>query len=127
MGEKFEVTTTVDIMDLWEAIWGSDGSGVTYWCQKVRDADKNSIDLWVNDDKDSLVGNPQDFMLQSYDEGEDELTWHTITLQHLAESYAKALSNGETHCGVSLSFDDADACFGDIVLQYACFGEMIYG
>jgi hypothetical protein len=127
MGEKFEVTTSIDMSDLWEAVWGSDGSGVTYWCTKIRKPDGGDIDLWVNNEAGELVGNPQDFMLQSYDESHDDYEWHTITLRQLADAYGKALNNGETHCGVSLSFDDSDACFGDIVLQYACFGEMIYG
>jgi hypothetical protein len=127
MGEKFEVTTTIDMSELWEAVWGSDGAGIIYWCEMIRDANKGSIDLWVNNEAGELVGNPQDFMLQSYDESDGEVTWHSITLRQLADAYGKALSAGETHCGESLSMADADACFGDIVLQYACFGEMLYG
>ena len=127
MGEKFDVITTVDVNELWESVWGSDGSGITYWCTKIRQADGESIDLWVQDDKGNLVGNPQDFMLEVYDEAQDESEWHTITLRQFVDAYGKALSAGETHCGVSLSYEDADACFGDIVLQYACFGEMVYG
>ena len=127
MGEKFNVTTTIDMSELWEAIWGSDGSGVTYWCDKIRKPDGGDIDIWVNNEAGELVGNPQDFMLQVFDESHGDTEWHTVTLQQLADAYAKALSAGETHCGEGLSLADADECLGDIVLQYACFGEMIYG
>jgi hypothetical protein len=118
-----KITIDIDEVKLWEAVWGSDGSGVTYWCSHIRQPDGSDIDLWVNDENGQLVGNPQDMKLRDAEDG----TWHTVTLAQLVEAYGKALSNGETHCGVSLSLDDSDECFGDIVLQYAVFGEMIYG
>jgi hypothetical protein len=59
------------------------------------------------------------------DEAEE---WHDVSLKQLANGYARALNNGVKHCGgYALDTEDPDSCFGDIVLQHAVFGEMIYG
>lgn len=118
--EKITITIDVNTHDLWSAVWTSDGSGSAYWCSKIRTIDGKGIDLWTDD----LDPNPQDFTI--YDHEQDE--WHDISLVQLANGYAKALSTGCNHCGdYPLDLNDPDACFGDIVLQHAVFGEMIYG
>ena len=122
-----DTTINVDVVDLWEAVWGSDGSGILYWCDTVRDINGSSIALWRESPSGYIVGNPQDFMLREFDESQDEYHWHKITMGDLVDAYGKALAAGERHCGVGLNVDDSDECFGDIVLQYACFGEMVYG
>lgn len=118
---KIPVTIDVDMLELWGAVWGSDGAGINYWCSKIRDIDGGDIALWVGEDMDP---NPQPFTI--YDHEADE--WYDVSLLNLANGYARALNEGARHCGTySLSMDDPDSCFGDIVLQYAVFGEMIYG
>lgn len=118
--EKITITIDVNTHDLWSAVWTSDGSGSAYWCSKIRTIDGKGIDLWTDD----LDPNPQDFTI--YDHEQDE--WYDISLVQLANGYAKALSTGCNHCGdYPLDLNDPDACFGDIVLQHAVFGEMIYG
>lgn len=118
--ETIQITISVNTHDLWSAVWTSDGSGSAYWCSKIRTIDGKGIDLWTDD----LDPNPQDFTI--YDHEQDE--WHDISLVQLANGYAKALSTGCNHCGdYPLDLNDPDACFGDIVLQHAVFGEMIYG
>ena len=111
----------VSLNELWEAIWGSDGAGMGYWASKVRKPDGKGISLWTKPDYEP---NPQDFML--WDDYEEK--WHTITLDQLAKGYQLALSAGQTHCGnYPLDLEDPDACFGDLVCQYAIFGEITYG
>ncbi len=117
---KIPVTIDVNMHDLWNAIWGSDGAGITYWCSALRDIDGEELHLWTPE----YEPNPQPFCL--YDSEEEE--WHEISLVQLANAYAKALNSGVYHCRTyPLDINDPDACFGDIVLQHAVFGEMIYG
>jgi hypothetical protein len=119
--DKISITTEVSVDELWEAVWGSDGGGMTYWATKVRKPDGKGIKLWNLPD---YTPNPQDFML--WDDYEEK--WHTITLDQLAKGYLLALTKGQKHCGdYSLDLEDPDACFGDLVCQYAIFGEITYG
>jgi len=121
MEDKITLTTEVSLPELWEAIWGCDGAGMTYWSSKVRKPDGKGISLWTKPDYEP---NPQDFML--WDDYEEK--WHTITLEQLANGYLLALTKGQKHCGgYSLDLEDPDACFGDLVCQYAIFGEVVYG
>jgi len=64
-------------------------------------------------------------------EGEEgEMTGLTVvTVEDLANAYSKILSEGLYHCGglVSPDLDEWDACVSDYVLQFAIFGELIYG
>lgn len=119
--EKITITIDVNTHDLWSAVWSADGAGSNYWCSKIRTIDGGDIALWVGED---MEPNPQDFTI--YDHEADE--WYDVSLIQLANGYAKALSSGQTHCGdYPLDINDPDGCFGDIVLQHAVFGEMIYG
>jgi hypothetical protein len=117
---EYKIETTVDINELWEAVWGSDGIGMD-WCSAVRTIDKKGIKLWTDD----FEPNPQDFRV--YDQYEEK--WIDITLEQLVKGYQQALQEKATHCGDYLvaNLDDPDACTGDILLQYAAFGELIYG
>lgn len=128
MSETFTITITKEVSydDLWEAIWGSDGTGISYWCSKIRKLDGSGIDLWLKGEGEhDLVPNPQDFML--YDMEEEK--WHTILLADLANAYRKAYEDKLRHCGTCdvADLDDPDACTGDILLQLAIFGEVVYG
>jgi hypothetical protein len=116
---KIPVTIDIDMLKLWEAVWGSDGAGSTYWCSEIRDIDGESIHLWTPEWKP----NPQDFCV--YDHEAEE--WHDVSLKQLANGYAKALNESAGHCGTRLDIEDPDACVGDIILQYAVFGELTYG
>jgi hypothetical protein len=115
------VTIDVDINDLWEAVWSSEGSGVTYWASHIRTVDGKSIRLWTED----WTPNPQDFTIFDCEEEK----WHTVTIADLVRAYGIAVKNGDTHCGDYLVADleDCDECVGDVLLQYSVFGELIYG
>ena len=120
-----ETTIDVNMMDLWEAIWSSDGSGITYWASAIRDSDGKGINLWTEDAEGHLVGNPQCFRIFIDDEEE----WRDVTLEDLARGYAIAVKENAKHCGSYSVADlsDPDECTGDTLLQYAVFGELIYG
>lgn len=125
MSESFTISKEVSYLELWEMIWGSDGMGMTYWCDKIRKPDGKGIDLWKKDENGNLVGNPQSFKVHDY-EGEK---WHTITLEDLAEAFRHADRENLTHCGnyAIVDFEGQDACNGDTLIQLAIWKEVIYG
>lgn len=109
---------------LWESVWGSDGAGLTYWANKVRTANGDDIDFWKKDAKGHFVANVQPFKIHNYLEGK----WYHLNINDLARGYKKAREAHQTHCGhFSINIEDADACFGDMVIQYAIYGELVYG
>jgi hypothetical protein len=119
--KQYSIEMNVDIDELWDAVWGSEGMGVTYWADSVRTIDRKGISLWK---KDTYEPNPQDFSIHDCEED----TWHDITLDRLVEAYGMAQAQGLKHCGnFSLDLEDPDACFADVILQLAAFDEVIYG
>lgn len=118
--ETMTATKTFTVGQLWEAVFGSDGAGMTYWAPKIRRTSGQGISLWTK----NWEPNPQDFKVWDIEEGK----WHFVTLEDLRTGYEKAMSAGQTHCfGHPLNMEDPDACFGDMVIQYAIFGELVYG
>ena len=112
---------TVD--QLWEAVWGCDGSGMTYWCNKIRKPDYKGIDLWIKKDS-KLIPNPQAVRIYDFI---DEKSY-VVEVEDLRRGYELAMNAGQTHCsGYPLDLEDYDDCFGDMVIQYAIFGKLIYG
>lgn len=122
--QTFKVEREVSYADLWEAIWGSDGAGMTYWCDKVRQADGGGIDFFKYEDG-KMVSNPQDFMVRDYHDEQ----WHTVTLEDLAEAFRHADAHNLTHCGsyAITDIEQADACVGDVLIQLAIWKEIVYG
>jgi len=117
---EITIKKEITIEQLWESVWGCDGKGMTFWSNKVRKLNGHDIDLWHRD----WTPNPQNFKVFDYIENK----WHAITLDKLVIGYEKALTEEQTHCGgYSLDIEDPDACFGDMVIQYAIFGKLIYG
>lgn len=120
------VEVEVDVAKVWEDVWGNDGQGFAYWCSAVRpagepDGEFHAFTDTVKDVSD-WTPNPHDFMV--YDGEGDE--WHTVTVEALVRGWVKARNAGLTHCG-GCSLDDGDACTEDMYLQYAIFGELVFG
>jgi len=124
--DKMTVTKTVTftVGELWEAVFGSDGAGMVHWSNEIRNENGLDIDLWIDLDNGESVTNPQNFRV--YEDEEEK--WHDVSLEQLRIGFEKAMIENATHCGGhTLDLEDNDACFGDIVIQYAVFGELIYG
>lgn len=122
---NFKVSKEITYAELWDAVWCSEGAGSTYWSSKIRKLNGHGISLWKKNEEGELVANPQNFKI--YDDYEDK--WHACTLEDLANGYVLASNAGQTHCGhyqVS-DLEEADACTGDMIIQYAIFGELVYG
>ena len=117
------ITKTFTVGELWGAVFGSDGAGMVYWSPKIRKINGHGIDLWKMVDGE-LQPSPQNFKV--WDSIEEK--WHPVTLENLRSGYEKALTAVQSHCGgYPLDIEDSDACFGDIVIQYAIFGKLVYG
>jgi hypothetical protein len=122
--DKMTVGITFTVGELWEAVFGSDGAGMVHWSTEIRNENGEDIDLWIDDANGESVTNPQNFRV--YEDEEEK--WHDLSLEQLRVGFEKALMDNASHCGgYALKLDDYDACFGDIVIQYAVFGELIYG
>ena len=61
-------------------------------------------------------------------EGPEEIT-RDVTAEHLVEAYANLIKDQKYHCGtiVPIDLEEWDSCVSDYVLQYALFGELVYG
>ena len=116
------VSKSFTVSELWEAVWGCDGAGMTYWCRKIRTPNYKSIDLWIMEGKE-IKPNPQ--AVRIYDNiGEKS---YVVEVEDLRRGYELAIKAGQTHCGsYPLDTEDYDACFGDMIIQYAIFGELTY-
>lgn len=121
---EITVKQEITLEKLWGAVWGCDGAGMVYWSDKVRKPNGHDIDLWIKNSEGEYVENPQDFKVHDHIENK----WHKVTLNDLAKGYISAKLAGQGHCGnMDLDIEDYDACFGDMVIQYAIFGELVYG
>ena len=114
-----ETTFRVDADRVWLATFGNDGNGFAYWCGALRSADGGDFDAWV--DTSIPVAewrpNPQDFMAFDF---EDD-TWYDVSVEQLAQGYASALSEYPE------LFAEPDASTEDAIMQFAIFGELLYG
>ena len=113
------VSKSFTVNELWEAVWGCDGAGMYYWCRKLRKPNYQGIDLWKREDG-KIVPNPQ--AVRVYDSiGEKS---YVVEIEDLRRGYELAIKAGQTHCGgYQLDTEDYDACFGDMIVQYAIYGE----
>jgi hypothetical protein len=102
----------IDTEEFWDAFTGSDFATCNDFITGIEG-------------ESLMTPSPMNFThLNKDDNGESETY---LTLENLKDAYIKAITNGEKHCGESLNLDDPDACFANIVLQYAIYGEVVFG
>jgi hypothetical protein len=118
MANTIDITTTVTV-DL-DEVWGNVlGGGTEYWARYYT-AENAEIG-------DGRWDTPATFRFAEFDERTGEATtWHTVTPEDLARAFVRLKAEGWTHCG-GHPVNDEDVCTGDAILQYATFGEFIYG
>lgn len=107
-------TVEVDINDVWEQVVGG---SVGYWADDFKTLDGGVVAWYTGTE---YAPNPQSFKVLA------DGVWHIVTERNLAEAYVKLKQDGWAHCG-HYGVDDNDACVGDAILQYAAFGELVYG
>jgi len=105
----------VNVNEVWENMVGGHSG---YWADRFRTMTYGDVKFYK--DEHYAEPNPQDFQVLA--DGE----WHTVTVRDLCEAYVKMKQDDWHHCG-HYGVADEDACTGDALLQFAAFGELVYG
>lgn len=120
-------TNTIQIsvdVNVSEVFIASMGGRISYWAEELTlSPDLSNSDIYDNN-------KVADITISYYENDYDEnsLTTKTITPEQLCKAYLDLLIAGQTHCGgYRLNAEDYDSCFGDLVIQYAMFGEIKFG
>jgi hypothetical protein len=118
------VEKTFDANDLWTAITGS-GWEQSPWWRKVK-YNKEAIADWTEQ------GDPTTFSVEvSVDNPKDmdKAITKTITFADVVEACKKVWATKLYHCGMRVDdrIDNYDSCAGDIIMQMAVLGEVVYG
>jgi hypothetical protein len=110
--KKVLVPIYIDKDELWSEVFGS-----AY----------ESMDWWL--DEEFLTGDWEHHgeVRISYEDEDENPQKMILKIEDIARGYALALENGYHHCGSYVDIRNMDACAGDIVLQCAIFGQVIYG
>jgi hypothetical protein len=111
--ETFEVTLTFNSEEVWEAVTGSGFAHTKYWINFVE------LETWRRPCAITIT--------HETEEGGETVT--TIEPARLFEAFGELVKTNFGHCGgYNLAdLDNADACHGDLVLQQAIFGKIIFG
>ena len=111
-------THTLNANEFWEAIIGSDFYGCSDFVAPSS--------LTTNEKKMSIT--LKYFDVNNHDEnGYYKTIREIITLEKLVIAYNTLLTDNQTHCGGhALDVDDYDGCFAYLVLQQACYGEIMF-
>jgi len=107
----------VDKQELWSNIFGSAYESHRWWLGEEF-AEGAS---W------EVVG---DVTLTAWSEqDEDKEVTKSFKPDDIFDAWKKSVEMRYEHCGnyTMLDVDDADACFGDIILQLAMYGKLVWG
>lgn len=115
--ETRKIEIEFDVEDFWENLWGQ-GLYEEWFCGfAFRDGASwdtptmgcVEITHWSADDEDKIVTTVLKF---------DDFT----------QAWAASIDAGCHHCGCSMAdIEEADSCWADVVLQFAIYGELVYG
>jgi len=108
----------IDAETLWQAIWGAPKQ--PFWIDTVLDSETGEQAFVEGTEWQSK---PRDFIVVDLDgEASDP-----ITIEHLAKTYVRAIQRQDRHCGsYKYDYNDPDACFGELLLQQAVYGNLIW-
>lgn len=110
------IPVVIPCIDLWSNVMGSGWEYMGWW---------SSVDYLEGSDWD-IVGS-FDITANNPDDSTEPEQTKRFNIDDLARGYALAIQNNFRHCGSHIDLYDMDACSSDAVLQYAFFGELIYG
>jgi hypothetical protein len=112
-------THTLNTDEFWEAITGSDFYGCSDFVAPSS--------LTTNETKKSITLKYFDVNNGVDENGYYKTIREIITLEKLVIAYNTLLTDNQTHCGGhALDVDDYDSCFAYLVLQQACYGEIMF-
>ena len=112
-------THTINTDEFWEAITGSDFYGCSDFVAHSS--------LTTNETKKSITLKYFDVNNGVDENGYYKTIKETLTIEKLVIAYNTLLDDNQTHCGGhSLNYHDYDGCFAYLVLQQACYGEVMF-
>jgi hypothetical protein len=113
MSNTVVVNIEMDADALWSAVFGSAYEQMGWWLgEHFVEGDWSTAGL-------------AKITFEDPDTSSEQTTY--VNVDDLARGYSLALKNNYHHCGTGIDLEDPDACVGDIILQCAIFGEVIYG
>jgi hypothetical protein len=108
----------VNAQDLWESTWGSGFETWSWW---------RRLD-YVGDAAWDVIGKVKLGVTDPNDPSERKIKTKTIGLDDIVAAVAGLAAVQPTVWGTPVTdFESWDACVSDAVLQFAVFGEVIYG
>lgn len=128
---EVKVAKSVDAVDLWSAVFGSGWETVASWLRKVK-LEGDEADWDVPGAVTITAENPHALI----DDIDDDPTIEaTLVLEDIAKAVSEVLAEGyrDACTGQPITLDpedlggDWDACVGNVILQQAVYGEVIYG
>jgi hypothetical protein len=111
--DKVLIPHYIDKDEFWSEIFGSSWEMAEHW-RKVK---------FLSGDWDKAG----EVMVVCENPYEDGNITKVLRVEDLASAYAFALEKGYHHCGSTINIEDMDMCAGDIVMQCAVYGDVIYG
>jgi hypothetical protein len=109
----FDVCITYDFNKVWGALTGCDFVGCNYWIKSMNCDWKKQ----------------EEFPVTHLRKSGNSYTRTIVTIDMIKKGFTKAIANNAMHCGkyIIADLEDYDACFAPVILQYAIFGEVIFG
>lgn len=121
--ETVTETITLDLAQIWEDTVGNFFSESAYWLEGYK---FHNVDTTKENPKWSKDAWTPDYSVTLRFEEVDGVTTKTLKAEDFAKAYIALVREGWKHCG-GCAIDDPDACVTDTVVQYACFGEAVFG
>ena len=109
------INIAVDDNELWSEVFGSGFEGESHWIERIDFVEGD----WTTAGK--VVIHADDY------EGNTQVV--PITVDDLGKALQELIKRNSKHCGgylINATFDDWDACVGDMILQYAVWGNLVY-
>ena len=114
MKNTITVSLEFDKQQIWENLVGTGFANTNYWISEVE------LKTWDTPCSIKVIHEKQD--------GEGIETT-TVSPARIYDAFRELVKEGRTHCGgyQIQDVDNSDACFADLILQKAIFGEQVFG
>jgi hypothetical protein len=115
--EKVTIPVVVDAEQFWSAVFGSAWETWDWWV---------SLNYLEGSDWDK-VGQVEIAGLDPDGDQETDIIKKVLGLDDIVKAFSKAVTDNKSFGGFDPHELDLDACDGDVVIQYAMFGDVVYG
>ena len=104
--------------------------GITYWCDTAKVPEDKRVSKWGHE-QIARGGELKIHLIEPFDDNDTE--WYTLNKENFMEGLKKYIQNPIYEClvqnGNYLEIDpgNIDAACADTIIQYALFGEEVFG